>query len=215
MEDFIVNAEARTAEGKGASRRLRREGKVPVILYGGKGEPTNLQVDAHELNHHLEHEAFFSHILLVKTADGEDRAVLKDVQRHPAKAQILHADFQRVVAGQEIKMNVPLHYINEGGCPAAKQGGVIEHLATDVEILVLPKDLPEYIEVDLAELELDHTVHLSDIKLPKGVKLAVLEHGGDDAGIAVAHKARAAVDTEDDAGAAEEAGDSEEGASEE
>ena len=212
MEDFIVNAEARTVQGKGASRRLRREGKVPAILYGGKGEPSNLQVDAYELAHHLEHEAFFSHILVVKTAEGEDRAVLKDVQRHPAKAQILHVDFQRVVAGQEIKMNVPLHYINEGSAPAAKQGGVIEHLATEVEILVLPKDLPEFIEVDLAELELDVTVHLSDIKLPKGVKLAVLEHGGDDAGIAVAHKARAAV--EEDA-AADEAGEAEEGASEE
>lgn len=198
MEDFIVNAEARTAQGKGASRRLRREGKVPAILYGGKGEPLNLQVDANELNHHLLHEAFFSHILTIKHAAGEDQAVLKDLQRHPAKAQILHADFQRVVAGQELRMNVPLHFINEGASPAGKQGGVVEHLATEVEILVLPKDLPEFIEVDLAALEIDHTVHLSDIKLPKGVKLAVLEHGGDDAGVAVAHLPRAAVETDDD-----------------
>ena len=204
MEDFIVNAEPRTAQGKGASRRLRREGKVPAILYGGKGEPTNLQVDAHELQHHLEHEAFFSHILVVKTGAGDDRAVLKDVQRHPSKAQILHVDFQRVVAGQAIKMNVPLHFINEGSAPASKQGGVIEHLATEVEIVVLPKDLPEFIEVDLGELEMDVTVHLSEIKLPKGVKLAVLEQGGDDAGIAVAHKPRAVVEDDDDGVAADE-----------
>ena len=209
MEDFIVNAEPRTAQGKGASRRLRREGKVPAILYGGKSEPSNLQIDAYELFHHLENEAFFSHILVVKTPDGEDRAVLKDVQRHPAKPTVLHVDFQRVVAGQAIKMNVPLHFTNEGSSPATKDGGVIEHLATEVEILVLPKDLPEFIEVDLGALELDVTVHLSEIKLPKGVKLAVLEHGGDDAGIVVAHKARAAVEDDADDVAADAAGDEE------
>ncbi len=215
MEDFIVNAEARTAQGKGASRRLRREGKVPAILYGGKSEPSNLQIGSHELAHHLEHEAFFSHILVIKTDQGEEKAVLKDVQRHPSKAQILHVDFQRVVAGQAIKMHVPLHFINEGSAPASKQGGVIEHLAADVEILVLPKDLPEFIEVDLGELEMDVTVHLSEIKLPKGVKLAVLEHGGDDAGIAVAHKPRAVVDTDEAADAGDEAsGEAEEGSTE-
>ena len=208
MEDFIVNAEARTAQGKGASRRLRREGKVPAILYGGKGEPLNLQVDANELNKHLLHEAFFSHILTVKHAGGEDQAVLKDLQRHPSKAQVLHADFQRVVAGQELRMNVPLHFINEGASPAGKQGAVVEHLTTEVEILVLPRNLPEFIEVDLAELEIDHTVHLSDIKLPKGVKLAVLEHGGEDAGIVVAHLPRAAAESEDEAEGGEEAEDS-------
>ncbi|MGJ8668339.1 MAG: 50S ribosomal protein L25/general stress protein Ctc [Oceanococcus sp.] len=215
MEDFIVNAEPRTAQGKGASRRLRREGKVPAILYGGKGEPANLQIDGYELFHHLENEAFFSHILVVKTPAGEERAVLKDVQRHPAKPTVLHVDFLRVVAGQAIKMNVPLHFTNEGSSPATKAGGVIEHLATEVEILVLPKDLPEFIEVDLGALELDVTVHLSEIKLPKGVKLAVFEQGGDDSGIAVAHKARAVVEDEDEADSADGDAAGEEGATEE
>ena len=145
MEDFIVHAEPRELQGKGASRRLRREGKVPAILYGGKSGPVNLQVEHQTLLHHLEHEAFFSHILVIKTPDGEERAVLKDVQRHPAKPHILHLDFQRVVAGQALRMSVPLHFINEGIAPASKQGGVIEHLANEVEVLCLPKDLPEYI----------------------------------------------------------------------
>ncbi len=211
MEDFIVNAEARTAQGKGASRRLRREGKVPAILYGGKSAPANLQLDAHELQHHLETEAFFSHVLSIKTADGEEKAVLKDVQRHPAKARILHVDFQRVVAGQELRMHVPLHFINEGPSPAHKKGGIVEHLANEVEILVLPKDLPEFIEVDCAELDIGDTIHLSDIKLPKGVKLTALAHG-DDAGVAVAHLPRAAVESSEEEGAAEEGGEAEESA---
>lgn len=207
MEDFIVNAELRTAQGKGASRRLRREGKVPAILYGGDAEPRNLQINEHELFHHLEHEAFFSHILTIKTPDGEERAVLKDVQRHPARVQVLHADFQRVVAGQEIRMHVPLHFMGEGASPAGKKGGIIEHLANEVEIQVLPKDLPEFIEVDCSALDIGETIHLSDLKLPKGAKLTSLAHG-DDAGVAVAHLPRAAVESSAEEG-------EEEGASEE
>ncbi len=195
MEDFVVNAEPRTAQGKGASRRLRRDGMVPAILYGGDQSPANLQIGEHELFHHLENEAFFSHVLVIKTAQGEERAVLKDVQRHPAKAKILHVDFQRVVAGQELRMHVPLHFINEGASPAGKKGGIVEHLANEVEIIVLPKNLPEFIEVDCAELEIGATIHLSDIVLPEGVKLAALAHG-DDAGVAVAHLPRAAVEAD-------------------
>lgn len=204
MEDFIVNAEPRTAEGKGASRRLRREGKVPAILYGGDQSPVNLQVGEFELDKHLAHEAFFSHVLVIKTAAGEERAVLKDVQRHPSKPKVLHVDFQRVVAGQEIKMNVPLHFINEAVSPAGKKGGIVEHLANEVEIIVLPRNLPEFIEVDCATLDIGSTIHLSDIKLPEGVKLSALAHG-DDSGVAVAHLPRAAVESEDEEGGEEEA----------
>ncbi len=150
-------------------------------------------------------------MLSIKTADGEEKAVLKDVQRHPAKARILHVDFQRVVAGQELRMHVPLHFINEGSSPANKKAGMVEHLANEVEILVLPKDLPEFIEVDCAELEIGETIHLSDIKLPKGVKLTALAHG-DDAGVAVAHLPRAAVESTEEEGAAEEGGEAEESA---
>lgn len=211
MEDFIVHAQARELQGKGASRRLRRLGLVPAILYGGKSGPVNLQVEHQPLLHHLEHEAFFSHILTIKTPDGEERAVLKDVQRHPAKPTVLHLDFLRVVAGQALRMNVPLHFINVGGSPASKQGGVVEHLSNEVEVLCLPKDLPEFIEVDLATLEMDQTVHLSAITLPKGVKLTALMHD-DDAAVAVAHRPRAAVETDDeDASAAAEEADADEG----
>ncbi len=203
MADFIVNAEARTLQGKGASRRLRRAGKVPAILYGGNEAPANLQIVEHELFHHLENEAFFSHVLVIKTDKGEERAVLKDVQRHPAKAQLLHADFQRVVAGQELRMHVPLHFIGEGSSPAGKKGGIVEHLCNEVEITVLPKDLPEFIEVDCSALDIGETIHLSSISLPAGVKLAALAHG-DDAGVAVAHLPRAAVETDEGEEAAEE-----------
>ena len=214
MEDFIVNAEPRTVQGKGASRRLRREGKVPAILYGGEGDPATLQVDEHELKHHLESEAFFSHVLVIKTEAGEERAVLKDVQRHPAKAKLLHVDFQRVVAGQEMKRNVPLHFINEDGSPADLQGGVIEHLFNEIEITVLPRNLPEYIEVDCAKLEIGGTIHLSEVKAPEGVTFTALAHD-DDPSLAVAHLPRAAVETEEDEDvegaseeeAAEDAGD--------
>jgi large subunit ribosomal protein L25 len=204
MEDFIVNAEPRTAQGKGASRRLRGTGKVPAIIYGGESAPVSLQISANELFHHLENEAFFSHILVIKTAEGEELAVLKDLQRHPAKSQIaLHVDFQRVVAGQELRMNVPLHFVNEGGSPAGKKSAVIEHLATEVEIFVLPKDLPEFIEVDCAAMDIGDTIHLSALILPKGVRLVALTHD-EDTGVAVAHLPRAAVEPNDEGEAAAE-----------
>lgn len=207
QEDFIVNAQPRELQGKGASRRLRRTNKVPAIVYGGHANPASIQVDEFELNKHLEHESFYSHVLTLKTPSGDESVVLKDVQRHPAKALILHVDFQRVVAGEELKMHVPLHFVNEGGSPAKKAGGVIEHLANEVEVSCLPKDLPEFIEVDCAALEIDASIHLSNLTLPAGVTLVALAHE-DNATVCVAHKTRAVADDTEEAGeAAEEGGE--------
>ena len=176
-EDFVLNAEVRTEQGKGASRRLRRAGKVPMILYGGKDEPANLQVDEHELRHHLEHEAFYSHIIQVSVDGKKERAVLKDVQRHPAKPIVLHIDMMRVVAGVKIKVTVPFHFVGEDEAPGVKQqGGVFQRQLNDIEINVLPKDLPEFIEVDVSKMELDDTIHLADISFPEGVEVIALTH---------------------------------------
>ncbi len=172
-EDFIVIAEDRTDQGKGASRRLRRANKVPAIIYGGKSEPAMIQMGHDSLLHHLEHEAFYSHILTIDVGGKTEQAVLKDVQRHPAKPRILHVDFQRVVKGEKLKMNVPLHFIGEDIAPGVKlKGGVVQHLETDLEITVLPKDLPEFIAVDISELDVDESVHLADITLPEGVEVS-------------------------------------------
>lgn len=178
-DEFTLNAEKREVEGKGASRRLRRlAGKVPAIVYGGKSKPQMIQVAHKDLIHHLENEAFYSHIISLVVDGKAESVILKDLQRHPAKAQVLHADFQRVVKGQKMTVRIPLHFVNEASAKGVKQGGgIVSHLLTDLEINVLPKDLPEYIEVDVAELGLGETLHISDLKLPKGVESVELSHG--------------------------------------
>ena len=130
--------------------------------------------------HQLEHEAFFSHILTIKVNGSSERVVLKDLQRHPYKASLLHIDFQRVSESEELTMRIPLHFVNEDKCPGVKTGGgVISHIMTEVEINCLPKDLPEYIEVDLISLEVGDSIHLGDLKMPAGVVITALQHGGD------------------------------------
>ncbi len=180
MSQFTVTASVRSDMGKGASRRLRREsGNVPAILYGGKEEPTNLALAEKDLLKLLENESFFSTILDLNIDGTPARAILKDLQRHPAKPQLLHADFQRVVDDQPIKIRVPLHFINEDKCAAIKMGGKASHSQNEVEILCLPKDLPEYLEVDMKDVEVGQIVHLSDITLPEGVQIAALRLGAD------------------------------------
>ena len=179
-ESFVVNAELRNDQGKGASRRLRRTGKVPAILYGGKDKPEQLAVVQHEMNKHLETEAFYSHILTLKFDGKEQQAVLKDIQRHPAEPMFLHFDFQRVFADQAIRMEVPLHFKGGEVCPGVKVGGgIVEHHLMQVEVECLPKNLPEFIEVDLSKMELNDSIHLSHLKLPEGVALVELKHGKD------------------------------------
>ena len=167
---FIVTAELRTDQGKGASRRLRRTGRLPGILYGAHKEPTMISLLHNEMVHHLEDEAFYSNLLTLNLGGSQETVVLKDLQRHPAKPFIMHADFQRVQADEKIRLHVPLHFINEAKCPGVKAGGKVSHQLTDVEISCLPKDLPEFIEVDMAEMDVGDALHLSQLKLPAGVE---------------------------------------------
>jgi large subunit ribosomal protein L25 len=171
-------AEDRNDNGKGASRRLRRTGKVPAILYGGQRDPRLLAIDHTTLMHHLENESFYSTILKVTVGKKSQPCVLKDLQRHPARPQILHVDLQRVLEDVEIRVRVPVHFINEDRTVGVKeQGGAISHHMTEVEVSCLPKYLPEYIDVDVGELELDQTINLSQLELPEGVSIPELAQG--------------------------------------
>ncbi len=197
---FVVDAEIREDLGKGASRRLRRlEDKIPGIVYGTGGKPQSISLVHKDIIKHLEDEAFYSHILTLKVGSKKEQVILKDLQRHPFKPKITHMDFMRVSATEKLHTSVPLHFINEESCPGVKEGGVVNHSFTIVEVACLPKNLPEFIEVDMAEAEMDQIVHLSDIKMPKGVELIELTHGTDhDQAIATIHKARAAVSIDAD-----------------
>lgn len=172
MNEYEVNARKREQTGKGAMRRMRRTGFIPGVLYGAGKDPENLLIEVRELRKQLENEAFFSHILNVKVDGQGTQAVLKALQRDPASYQVTHADFLRVKATEQITMRVPLHFMNEETCPGRKEGGVVNHLIVDLEINCLPKDLPEYIEVDIGALELGGSVHMSELVLPEGVSMA-------------------------------------------
>lgn len=180
MSDAIFNLDAsvRNDLGKGASRRLRHADKVPAILYGGEEAPVALTLAHNKVIQAADFEAFYSHVLTLNIDGKKVEALLKDVQRHPYKPKITHLDFQRVIAGQEVHTSVPIHFINEENCAAVKGGGVAEHHATEVEVTCLPKDLPEFIEVDMTNVELGQTLHLSDLNLPAGV--TSVELGKDD-----------------------------------
>ena len=188
---FIIEAELRTDTGKGASRRLRREEKFPAVVYGAGKDPVSIKLDHKKMMHNLENEAFYSHILTLNIGKDSEQVILKDLQRHPAKAALMHADFLRVSAKEKLHLHVPLHFINEEIAPGVKAGGLVTHNITEVEVSCLPKDLPEFLEVDLSALELDHSLHMSDIKLPSGVELVELSHGeGHDQPIAAVHMTR-------------------------
>jgi large subunit ribosomal protein L25 len=178
-QTFEVIASVRNDLGKGASRRLRREDKIPAVLYGGDKEALSLTLDQSKLVHALENEAFYSSIINLNI-DGEiQEAVLRDLQRHPYKPKLIHADFHRVTRGQELTARVPLHFINEDVCVGVKAGGSIQHNITDVEIKCRPSLLPEFIEIDMAEVTLGQIIHLTDIKLPEGVNIIELMQGAD------------------------------------
>ena len=178
QKQFEIKAQSRSASGSNANRRMRRAGQVPAVVYGGAPPPLLLSVDHNELMHHLDNEAFYSHILTLTTDRESEKVILRDIQRHPSKDQVLHIDFLRVSKDQQIKVHVPLHFINEDVCVGVKQqGGIISHMQTDVEISCLPKDLPEYLEVDVANLGLNQSLHLSDLKLPEEISLVALAHG--------------------------------------
>lgn len=198
--NYTFAADIRTDLGKGASRRLRHEGKVPAVLYGAGKEAVSLTLLHDKVNNAADHEGFYSNILTL-TIDGKKvEAIVKDMQRHPFKPKIVHLDFQRVDAKQELHTSVPLHFLNEEG--VQKAGGVIVHHLNDVEIAVLPKNLPEFIEVDVAGLDIGDNIHLSDLKLPEGVTLIDLTRGEDFNQVVVtisAKKTEADEDAEDTA----------------
>jgi len=212
-DDFDLIAELREDQGKGASRRLRHQGKVPAIIYGAGRPSRALMFDQNKVLQQLDNEAFYSSVLNIKVGDKSQAAILKDLQRHPAKHMIMHLDFQRIVDDVEIKMNVPLHFIGEEIAPGVKVGGgKVSHLMNDVEISCLPKHLPEYIEVDVSELELDAMLSLSDIKLPTGVEIPALAQGPEnDHGIVSIHVIKAAP-VEEDIDEVEAAGEADAGA---
>lgn len=186
-QKFEIEAHVRHDIGKGASRRLRREEKVPGVVYGGGKEPSSLVLEHKIIAKSLENEAFYSHILVLKTGSDSERVILKDVQRHPFKPRIMHVDFQRVRADEKLHMHIPLHFVGADKAPGVKDaGGLVSHLMTDVEISCLPDNLPEYIELDISNMQLNQILHLSDIKLPKGVELVALAHG-DDKGVVSVH----------------------------
>ncbi|MEP6484522.1 MAG: 50S ribosomal protein L25/general stress protein Ctc [Rudaea sp.] len=171
-------AESRNDEGKGASRRLRRANKVPAIVYGNSKDPASIQLDHNTAWLASQHEWFYSAILDLNVEGATQRVLLRDMQRHPFKAQLLHLDFQRVDENKAIRIRVPLHFLNQEKSTAGKTSGVvISHAITDIEIACLPKDLPENVEVDLAELNVGDIIHLSDIKLPQGVEIPELRLG--------------------------------------
>ena len=202
-ESFVVEAEPRTDLGKGASRRLRREGKLPGVIYGTGKEPVSISLKQNELAHQLENEAFFSHILTVKLGKNEEQAIIKDLQRHPSKPILLHVDLQRVSAKEKIRVQVPLHFLNEDTSPGVKAGGLVSHHITEVEVSCLPKDLPEFIEVDLGALELEGNIHLSEISVPSGAELVELSHGeGHDQSVVSIHLPRGAHEEEEEEEAA-------------
>ncbi len=195
---FVVEAQAREANGSAVARRLRAQGLVPAVLYGGGKVPQSFSVDYRHMQKHLKNEAFYSHIVTISLNGKSQQAILRALQRHPAKDQLLHVDFLRVQSDQAIEVRVPLHFIGADACVGVKQGGgVVNHIEADLLISCLPDQLPEYIEVDISELELGSSLHISDITLPVGVRSIDLTHGEEyDRAVVSVHVVREQPDEE-------------------
>lgn len=175
-----ISADKRELQGKGASRRLRGSGKVPGIIYGGENPAQPIELDHNNLYHQLKLEAFHASILTMSVEGQKEKVLLRDIQMHPFKPQVLHIDFQRVASNKKIHMKVPLHFINEDIAPGVKlAGGLVSHVLTELDVSCLPKDLPEFISVDVGELAAGNTIHLSNLQLPEGVEIPALMKGED------------------------------------
>ena len=175
---FDLSAEPRNDQGKGASRRLRHSGKVPAILYGAHAEPVRLSLEHHKLLPLVADEKFYSSIISVSYGAQKQPVIVKDVQMHPARNAVVHVDLQRVLENEKIRLHLPIHFKGEAAAPGVKtQGGVVSHHMADMEVVCLPKDLPEYIELDLSAMNLNDTLYLSDVKVPAGVTISGLAHG--------------------------------------
>jgi large subunit ribosomal protein L25 len=196
-QDFTLVGEDRTEQGKGASRRLRREGKVPGILYGGRRPPRTLLLDRDSLTHSLSNEAVYSSILTLTVGDKSQPCIIKDVQRHPARNVIMHIDLQRILADEKIRVSVPVNLVGEDAAPGVKLGGQVSHITTELEVTCLPKDLPEYIEADVSGLEMDGILHISELKIPDGVEILAGE-GAMDQPVATVHIIRVQAEEEEE-----------------
>ena len=171
---FSLTATSRTALGKGASRRLRREELIPAIVYGGNSEPASITLKSNEMARNLMEEAFYSSLITLEIEGNQETVILRDLHRHPYKTIILHADFLRVNEKETLTVTIPFHLINEEASQGVKMGGMISRIMTELEVSCLPKDIPEYIEIDIAALEMHNSIHLSDIILPEGVQASLL-----------------------------------------
>ena len=197
--EITIKASKREGQGTGASRRLRRAGNVPGVIYGAGKDAVSVQLDHKDLFLQFRHEAFHASILSLDLEGKKEQVLLRDYQMHPVRNQIMHIDFQRVSATEKIHVKAPLHFINADEGPGVKLGGgIVTHILTEAEINCLAKDLPEFIEVDLGAMEVGQTVHLSEVKLPKGVEFVQLAHGND-AAVASVTKPRGAVGAEAEA----------------
>lgn len=207
-EALALSAEPRDTLGKANARRMRRlDDTIPAIVYGAGKDPQNLTLSHKDTMIALENEAVYASILTLNVAGKAEKVVLKALQRHPYKRRIMHADFLRVSAKEKITMNVPLHYTNEDSAPGTKAGGIASHLMTDIEIKCLPADLPEFLEIDASGVELDHSLHLSDIKLPNGVEMTTEVDEEHDQPIFSIHKPRAEKEVAPEEDAAEAGND--------
>lgn len=204
----VIHAEIREDVGKGASRRLRHQGKIPAVLYGGDRDPASLTLNHDPMLHATENESFFSSILEIQVADGRTQnVVVRDIHYHPYKQQIMHFDFMRVSADEQLRMSVPIHYTHEAESPAGKESGVIiQHLVTEVEVSALPANLPEYLEMDLSKLDSGDVVMMSDLILPEGVVIPELS---DDEDVMIANTSHVKASQGTGAAAAEEAAEAE------
>jgi large subunit ribosomal protein L25 len=174
---YQVGADSRHDQGKGASRRLRRAGKVPAVLYGGEGGPRSITLDHQQLLTLIDKEKFYSSIISVNVDSQSQAAIIRDVQMHPARNAVVHVDLQRVVENEKLRIHLPIHFKGEAVAPGVKtQGGVVSHLMQDVEVSCLPADLPEFLELDLSGMNLNESLSLADIKLPPGVTIPELAH---------------------------------------
>ncbi|MDO6459560.1 50S ribosomal protein L25/general stress protein Ctc [Granulosicoccaceae sp. 1_MG-2023] len=192
MNSIALEAQSRSDFGKGASRRLRRELRVPGIVYGGNGDPVAISLEQRVITKHLENEAFYSAIIDLIIDGKKESVLLRDLQHHPYKPAVMHVDFQRVRADEEVHVHVPLHFIGEEECAGVKAGGALSKVDVEIEVACLPASLPEYIEVDVTELGLGESIHLSQVALPEGVRSIALSHGEDnDRTIVSVHVTRA------------------------
>ena len=221
MSDNIqLNAEPRADSGKGASRRLRRMNMVPAIIYGGDSDPMSISLAHNEFSHELENEAIYTQIIDVNVGKDTEEVVLRDLQRHPYKNRIMHADFFRIDKKKVLHVVVPIHVLNAEECVGVRiDGGMLTQVVSEIEVVCLPKHLPEYLEIDAEELHLGEILHLSNIKMPEGVEIVALTHGEDhDTGILSVVKTRAVEEISDEAPEApvseDDIGESEEEASE-